>query len=195
MHDNVTAVILCGGKSSRIGRNKAFLKIDNKTFIEVLIGKLQKLFKGIIVSTKTTDQYRHLKLPKVKIVNDRSKVLGSLVGIYSALKKSTTKYIFVIAVDMPTVETGLIKRLLRNYKGFDVIIPKTRKGLEPLCAVYSKECLPFIQRQIKGGNYKIIDFFGQVRVKTIRLNPKGPHTANRDGLFNVNTLKDYYLLR
>jgi len=184
---DITAVILTGGKSSRIGRNKAFLKIGDKTFIETLIGKLQKLFKGIIISTKTTDQFRHLKLPKVKIVKDRSKVLGSLVGIYSALKKSPTEYIFVIAVDMPTVETGLIKRLLRNYKGCDVIIPKTKKGLEPLCAVYSKECLPFIQRQIKGGNYKIIDFFGQVRVKTIRL--------NRDGLFNVNTPSDYCHLR
>jgi molybdopterin-guanine dinucleotide biosynthesis protein A len=186
MHNNITAVILCGGQSKRIGRNKAFLKIGDKTFIETLIAKLQKLFNGIIISTKQPAPYRHLKSAKVAIVNDRSKVLGSLIGIYSALRKAPTKYIFVIAVDMPNIETGLIKRLLRNYKGYDVIIPKTRKGLEPLCAVYSKKCLPHIAGQIRNDNYKIIDFFDNVKVKTIRL--------KKDGLFNVNTLKDYRLL-
>jgi molybdopterin-guanine dinucleotide biosynthesis protein A len=187
MHKNITAVILCGGKSSRIGKNKAFLKIGNKTFIETLIAKLQKLFNDIIISTKTTAQYRHLKLPKVKIIKDRSRVLGSLVGIYSALKKSRTKYIFVLAVDMPNIETELIKRLLRNYKGSDVVIPETRKGLEPLCAIYSRKCLTPIKTQIRNGNYKIIDFFDRAKVKTVRL--------NRDGLFNVNTLSDYRHLR
>ncbi|MBI5778184.1 MAG: molybdenum cofactor guanylyltransferase [Planctomycetes bacterium] len=186
-NNKITAVILCGGQSKRIGRNKAFLKIDNKPFIEIIINKLQGLFQKIIISAKQPAPYRYLKSAKVVIVNDRSKILGSLVGIYSALKKSPTEYIFVIAVDMPNIETKLIKRLLRNYKGYDVVIPETRKGLEPLCAVYSKKCSPFIQEQIRQGNYKIIDFFDKAKVKTIRL--------NRDGLFNVNTLKDYYLLR
>ena len=187
MHDNVTAVILCGGQGKRIGRNKAFLKIGNKPFIETLINKLQGLFQKIIISTKRPAPYRYLESAEAAIVNDRSKILGSLIGIYSALRKSPTKYIFVIAVDMPTIETGLIKRLLANRNGYDVVIPQTRKGLEPLCAVYSKKCLTPIARQIRNGNYKIIDFFDKVRVKTVRL--------NRDGLFNVNTLKDYCQLR
>ena len=187
MDNNITAVILCGGQSKRIGRNKAFLKIGNKPFVEILINKLQGLFQKIIISTKQPTPYRHLKSAGISIVADRSRVLGSLIGIYSALKKSPTKYIFVIAVDMPTIEPKLIKRLLTVRKKYDVVIPQTRKGLEPLCAVYSKECLPHIVRQIRNDNYKIIDFFDQVRVKTIRL--------KKDGLLNVNTPKDYCHLR
>ncbi|MEW6025987.1 MAG: molybdenum cofactor guanylyltransferase [Planctomycetota bacterium] len=183
MNKNITAVILCGGQSKRIGTNKAFLKIGDKSFIEVLIHKLQGLFKNIIISTKDAAPYRHLKSSRVAIVKDRSRVLGSLVGIHSALRKSGTKYILAIAVDMPTIETRLIKRLLRNYKGYDVIIPETQKGLEPLCAIYFKGCLPHIEKQIRCGNYKIIDFFDKIRIKTIRL--------NRNGLFNINTLRDY----
>lgn len=219
---NITAVILAGGKSSRIGRNKAFLKIGNKPFIEILINKLRGLFQKIIISTKQPKEYKHLvtritrtrrgrvqrietnrtnksKLSHIEIIKDRSDILSSLAGIYSALKKSRTKYIFVIAVDMPTIKSGLIKRLLasrsdaheRNapypkayrHNGYDVVIPQTNKGLEPLCAIYSKKCLPFIERQIRNGNYKIIDFFDKVKVKTIRL--------NRNEIFNVNTIKDY----
>lgn len=186
MNNDIIAVILCGGQSKRIGTNKAFLKIGDKSFIEALINKLCKLFKGIIISTKDAVLYRQLKSSRVMIARDKSKVLGSLVGIYSALKKSPTKYIFVIAVDMPIIKTGLIKRLLNNYKGYDVVVPKTRKGLEPLCAIYSKECLPFIERQTKKSNYKIIDFFDKIRIKTIRL--------NRNGLFNINTIRDYRLV-
>ena len=186
MHNNITAVILCGGQSKRIGRNKAFLKTNNKPFIEILINKLQGLFQKIIISTKQPTLYRHLRSAKVSIVNDRSKILGSLVGIYSALRKTPTEYIFVIAVDMPTIESGLIKRVVKYYQEYDVVVPRSRKGLEPLCAVYSKECLPHITRQIRNSNYKIIDFFEQVRVKTIRL--------KKDRLFNVNTLNDYRAL-
>lgn len=186
MDNNITAVILCGGKSKRIGRNKAFLRINNKPFVEIILNKLQRSFKKIIISTKQSELYQYLKSAKIAIVNDRSRILGSLIGIYSALKKSPTKYIFVIAVDMPTIEARLIKRLIRNHNGQDVVIPKTRKGLEPLCAIYSKKCLPHIAKQIKSGNYRIVDFFDRVRVKIIRL--------KKDGLFNVNTPKDYRLL-
>lgn len=186
MDKNITAVILCGGQSKRIGKNKAFLKIGTESFIEIIINKLQGLFQNIIISTKQPAPYRHLESAKITIVNDRSKILGSLIGIYSVLRKSPTKYIFVIAVDMPTVESELIKRLIKYCQGYDVVIPQTRKGLEPLCAAYSKKCIPFIARQIRSGNYKIIDFFDKVKVKTIRL--------KKDGLFNVNTPKDYRLL-
>jgi len=187
MDKNITAVILCGGQSKRIGRNKAFLEINSKPFVEILITKLGRLFRKIIISAKHPAPYRYLKSAKVTIVPDRSKVMGSLVGIYSALKKSSTKYIFVIAVDMPTIESGLIKRLLASRQAYDVVIPTTLRGMEPLCAVYSKKCLPHIARQIKSGNYKIIDFFEQIHVKSIRL--------KRKGLFNVNTPGDYCHLR
>jgi molybdopterin-guanine dinucleotide biosynthesis protein A len=181
--EDIIAVILSGGKSSRLGTNKAFLQFKNVSFIEVIIEKLLCLFNKVIISTKEPIEYLSLLSPATEIVADGFKVQSSLVGIYSALQKSPTKYIFVIAVDMPTIQEGLIKRLLKYYRKYDVVIPETPKGLEPLCAIYSKNCLKYIARQIKDNNHKIIDFFDKVRIKIILL--------KTTKLFNINTRKDY----
>jgi len=93
---------------------------------------------------------------------------------------------------MPLVNPRFIRYLIRYAPDFDVVIPASPKGLEPLCAIYSKNCLGPIETQLRQGELKIIDFFPAVRVKVIRLTEitylKDPSLA---GLFNINTPRDY----
>lgn len=187
MPKDISAVILAGGKSSRIGTNKAFLKIGERTFLEIIIDKLAPLFRDITISAKSPSAYRRLAASKgVKIITDRHPARGSLVGIYSALKSARTGYIFVAACDMPLVTAGLIKRLINYRRDYDVVIPRTANGLEPLCAIYSKRCLKHIERLLKANNLKIIDFFPDVKIKQVRVSGRP--------VFNINTPTDYRLL-
>ncbi|MBI4713447.1 MAG: molybdenum cofactor guanylyltransferase [Planctomycetes bacterium] len=187
MPKNITAVILAGGKSSRIGTNKAFLKIGERTFIEIIIDKLAPLFGQILISAKSPSGYRRFATARgVKIITDRHPGRGSLVGIYSALKSARTGYIFVAACDMPLVTTGLIKRLVKYRRDYDVVIPRTANGLEPLCAVYSRKCLKHISGLLRRNNLKIIDFFPDVKVKQVRVSGRP--------VFNINTPADYRLV-
>ena len=116
----------------------------------------------------------------------------SLNGIYSALKAATNFYGFAVACDMPLINPELIKYLCQQVEGVDVIIPESEKGLEPLCAIYSKNCLPLMERQLKNNNFKIIDFFPEVKVKTIKLRELDwLETPAAAGIFNINTIEDY----
>jgi molybdopterin-guanine dinucleotide biosynthesis protein A len=183
MINDITAVILVGGQSRRIGRDKAFLKIGQRTFLEIIIRKLSGIFGRILISAKDGIKYQALLNPEIKLIRDRYQARGSLVGIYSALKAARTKHIFVIACDMPLVSSGFIRKLIRYRKGYDVVIPQTANGLEPLCAVYSRECLPHIKALLNRTDLKILNFFPKVRVRKVR--------ATGRALFNINTRTDY----
>jgi molybdopterin-guanine dinucleotide biosynthesis protein A len=190
MKEPLTGVILAGGKSSRIGSDKAFLKIGNKTLLEIIAGKLKPIFKEIIISSKSPE--KHWEISGSKIVKDAISASSSLTGIYSSLLSSRYHHSFVIACDMPLVKTCLIKYLIKNRHGYDVVIPESPKGLEPLCAVYSKNCIKPIEKLIKNNNFKILDFFTSVKVKIIRLSEIGVKGSN---LFNVNTIRDYRMIK
>lgn len=156
----MTAIILAGGKSRRMGGAKWSLKLNNKTLLQIIIERLRPQFSKIIVSTgsgKVTA--RPSKLAKVKIVHDELPIETPLGGIYTCLKRSSNFYSFVVAGDMPFLDLRLIKYLAGNLGNHDVIIPESAKELEPLHAFYSKNCIAPIERSIGEGNFKVTSFF------------------------------------
>ena len=184
----MTAVILAGGKSSRMGRNKAFLKIEGKTFIERQIELLRNVFAEIIISANTPSEYEHLKVP---VVEDIFPDKGPLGGIYSGLIMSDSFYTFMLACDMPFVEIELIKHLKSFAEGHDAVIPKSERGLEPLHAFYSKKCLEPIKKELDSNNLRIISFFPGVSVKIVELDSL-PFSGNfKDSIKNLNTMEEY----
>ena len=183
----MTGIILAGGKNKRIGQNKSFLKVGNRTIIERVVSTLSKIFNEIIIISNTPEPYRSFGL---KIYSDMIPGKNSLGGIYTGLSVSSSQHNFFVACDMPFLNENLIKYMAESINDSDIVIPKTKKGYEPLHAIYSKSCIPFIKKQIDQNQLKIIDFFPYVTVKKIEtgeIDICGPeHTA----FLNLNTEQD-----
>ncbi|MFH1230759.1 MAG: molybdenum cofactor guanylyltransferase [Planctomycetota bacterium] len=214
MNVSLAGIILAGGENRRIGKNKAFLKIGNKTFLDILIDKLMPLFSEIIISVKSIKEFigstpsKYHLTKNVQLIQDILPIRSSLIGIYSALRSMQSDYGFVIGCDMPSVPEKLISYLIKSRKGFDVVIPNGSNGLEPLCALYSKRCLSPMEQLIKRRDFKIINFFplaslscpasqsrrsGEVKVKIINL--LDIEKLNNYDIFNINTIEDLQHLR
>ena len=184
----MTAVILAGGKSSRMGSNKAFLKLKGKTLIERQIDLLREMFDEIFISANTPSEYEFLNLPVFKdIYSDK----GPLCGIYTSLVNSGSVNTFMLACDMPFVESGLIKHLKGFTKEYDVVVPKSERGLEPLHAFYSKNCIDPIKRELDSNNLRIISFFPHVKVKIIELESLTSPDSFKNSIKNLNTKDEY----
>ena len=184
----MTAVILAGGKSRRMGSNKAFLKLKGKTFIERQIELLTEMFDEIFISANTPSEYESLNLPVFKdIYPDK----GPLCGIYTSLVNSSSFYTFMLACDMPFVESGLIKHLKGFTKEYDVVVPKSERGLEPLHAFYSKNCIDPIKRELDADNLRIISFFPHVKVKIVELESLTSPDSFKNSIKNLNTRNEY----
>lgn len=184
----MTAIILAGGKSRRMGLNKAFLKYGNKTFIEHQITRLNRIFDEIILSANDASIYTHLNLP---IVSDVIPERGPLGGICAGLVRSTSFHAFVIACDMPFIHEKIILYLKEQIDGYDVVVPRTSRGLEPLHAFYSKNCIQPMYRCLNEGRLRIIDFFSEVKVKIVDEQEFKKLDVSTQTLVNLNTPEEY----
>ncbi len=184
----MTAVILAGGKSSRMGTNKAFLKLEGKTFIELQIELLRKMFDEIFISANISLEYECLNLP---IYQDIYPDKGPLGGIYTSLMNSNSSHTFMLACDMPFVQPELITHLKNLTKEYDVVIPKSEKGLEPLHAFYSKKCIDPIKKALDENKLRIISFFPHVNVKIVELDKLASLNSFKDSIKNLNTRDEY----
>ena len=184
----MNAVILVGGKSSRMGTNKAFLELKGKTFIELQIELLREMFDEISISANTPSEYEYLNLP---IFKDIYPGKGPLGGIYTSLINSSSLHTFMLACDMPFVGPELIKHLKDLTKEYDVVIPKSENGLEPLHAFYSKNCIEPIKRELDENNLRIRSFFPQVNVKIVELDSLASSDHFKNSIKNLNTMTDY----
>ena len=184
----MNAAILVGGKSSRMGSNKAFLELKGKTFIELQIDLLREIFDDIFISANTSSEYEHLNLSIFKDVYPGN---GPLGGIYTSLINSSSLHTFMLACDMPFIGPELINHLKDLTKEYDVVIPKSEKGLEPLHAFYSKKCIDPIKRSLEEDNLRITSFFPHVNVKIVELDNLNLSDSFKNSIKNLNTRDDY----
>jgi molybdopterin-guanine dinucleotide biosynthesis protein A len=185
---SLTGIILSGGKSVRMGRDKAFIEIDGIPIIQRIYDIFQKIFTEIIIVTNQKEFYSGFK---AKIVSDLIINNGALGGLYTGLFFSSNPYSFCVACDMPFLKESMIQYLIKQANGYDVIVPRTEDGLQPLHAVYSKNCLESIKNIIGIGKYKIIDFYPLVKTKIIEESEFISLDINlnlmRESFVNINT--------
>ncbi|MBI5678194.1 MAG: molybdenum cofactor guanylyltransferase [Planctomycetes bacterium] len=184
----MTVIILAGGKSRRMGSNKAFLKYGATTFIEHQVMMLRKIFDEIILSANDVNAYTSLKLP---IVSDIIPEKGPLSGICAGLSRAKSSHAFVIACDMPFINEQLILYLESQINGYDVVVPQTSRGLEPMHAFYSRNCIQPMHRCLEEGRLRIIDFFSEVKVKIVDEKEFAGLDASLQSLINLNTPDEY----
>ncbi len=179
----ISAAILAGGKSKRMGQNKALVEFDGKKMIEYVLESLQACTQEIMIISNSPEKFRFLKRP---LYEDIVESVGPLAGIYTALTKSRQEYCLVVACDLPFLSSQLIKFLCEKCTPYDIFAFESEIGVEPLCAVYRKSCLPVIETQIKKRQFKVSDIFGKLRTQIMRLEP-GLTPYGKDPFFNVNT--------
>ncbi len=167
-----------------MGRDKARLEVDGTTFFEKTVAIFRDLFPRVLIAGERPD----LAAPDLPCVPDRYPG-SALGGLYTGLAVADTPFIFVAPCDMPYPRADMIRSLLDRRAGFDVVVPRLPAGLEPLFAVYGKNCLQPMRAMLERGHYRIYDFYPQVRVRelTDRELPAGWERS----LCNVNTPEDY----
>ncbi len=188
----VTGVILAGGQSSRMGSNKALLPIQGGRIIEAIYRQFSELFPEVLLVTNNPEQYNFLPCRKVA---DMYPGLGALAGLHAGLHNAATPYIFSVACDMPWLNNALIRRLAALHNAADVVIPQVENGLEPLHALYGKQCLQPMEDVLSAGRRRIVSFFPQVRVQYFDQDQIAAIDPAFDSFRNINTPGDYFQLR
>lgn len=180
----MTGIVLAGGKSSRMGANKAFIEFGGRRLIETTVGRLRALFPEVLIIANDPPRYAYLG---VKVIPDLIPDSGSLGGIYTGLSAASDSACFCVACDMPFLNADVITFLVQKAEGWDVVVPRVNGELQPLHAVYAKSCLPFIKESIEASALKIARFFPKVRVKIIEEPALRAIDPDLLGFVNVNT--------
>ncbi|MHB8172348.1 MAG: molybdenum cofactor guanylyltransferase [Thermincolia bacterium] len=179
-----SGIILSGGLSTRMGTNKAFLIINKVSFVERTIIELKHAVEEIIVVTNEPDAYAHLP---AKIVTDIIPQKGPLSGIHAGLVTSSHYHNLVVACDMPFFNWKLGRFMLDLAEGYDVVVPQVGDYLEPLHAVYSKNCIKPIEDCLEKDLRKIVSFYSQVNVRYLDGEVINRFISEKNTFFNVNT--------
>ncbi|MFH1639780.1 MAG: molybdenum cofactor guanylyltransferase [Chloroflexota bacterium] len=194
---DISCIVLAGGRALRLGRNKLLVDIGGKSLIQRVIDALIFFQSDIIVVTG-----RHQFLPEVaccpgtKIVPDLYPDAGPLGGVYTGITAADSFYNLVVASDMPFLSRPLLAHMLKNVPGFDVVVPRLGENrLEPLHAVYSKGCLPYIRHHLETGDRNIISFFPDVRVRYLERAEIDRFDPEHLSFFNINTEADLTMAR
>jgi len=180
-HD-ATAVILAGGRSTRMEQDKSMLPIDGQPMIRHVFDQLDGNFTELIISSNTPEDYAFLP---ARVIADQAPGRGPLMGIASALARSGTDLNFITGCDIPDIHMPLVRRLLALADGYDAVVPRTgNDSFEPLFAVYRRNLAEPMQRVLASGKARIRDVFEHCRVKYPDV-PKALHPNN------LNTREEY----
>jgi molybdopterin-guanine dinucleotide biosynthesis protein A len=149
---DVTAFILAGGKSSRMGSDKAFVELNGRLLIDHAMRRF-KAFQCDIFIVGPKSKFNAFG----RVIEDRYPDTGPLAGIHAGLERSDTELCLVTAVDVPLVPASLLERLVEaaRKERVEVVLPKTGNGFQPLCALYSKSFAPAAEAALKTGERKI----------------------------------------
>jgi len=183
----MTGIILAGGKSTRFGSDKSFMEINGQPLLKKQISVLKKKFRKIII---VSDNAGH-KYKDTQTVKDIVPCCGPLGGIYSGLIMSPSFHNFVVACDMPNINLLLLEYMIKLKNGFDAVVPCLKNGCEPLFAIYSKKCIPVIEKMINDDNLRIKNFFNKIKLKKIKKKEIAKFGNPEVLFFNINTPTDY----
>lgn len=191
----LSAAVLAGGKSSRMGRDKALLSLRDggPPLLAIVLERLREIADDVFVVANARERYERFG---ARVVPDREEGLGALGGIYSALRDAAHDHCLVVACDMPFLSRGLLRLMAGEPRTYDVLIPllpgQSRQrgdGLvyQTLHAIYAKRCIPPIEEQIRRGNRQVIGFFGAVEVRPLGWHAVQAADPDLRSFFNANT--------
>ncbi|HSJ56071.1 MAG TPA: molybdenum cofactor guanylyltransferase [Anaerolineae bacterium] len=186
----ISAVVLAGGQSQRLGRDKAFLPVGGQPLVAYVVETLSALSDDVIVVANNLEVYEDLGL-RARLTRDEERGKGSLMGIYSGLKLARHEYALAVACDMPFLNVDLLRYMVGLVPGYDVVVPRDGDLVEPLHAIYGKACLDPMAIQLQAAKRRIIAFFDAVRVRYVEAAEIAQFDPDRLSFVNINTPADW----
>ena len=192
---NMTGVLMAGGKSRRMGRDKRFLELGGRPLLQRALSVLQSLFPEVLIAV--AEPLPQLTGQGYRVVLDLIPNCATLGGLYTGLSSAGNQRVFAVGCDMPFLNPEVVKRLADLSTQADVLMPKLATGLQPMHAVYSKACLPPLEQMAKTRQLKVqglVDITGL----TVKLVPEKDFLDVDPQLlsfFNINTPADLEFAR
>lgn len=181
----LSTAILAGGKSTRMGQNKALLQLNDRRFIDHISDELST-FDEVLISAATKGTYEELGF---KVVYDEHAGIGPIGGIYQILKEAKEEYVFICAADMPFIKKELVSYMAEFISSdYDCFCLMDEDHIHPLCAIYSKKMLGVIEELIANGQYRLMNILNGVRTKYIKLEMT---CFDKKIVKNINTKNEY----
>lgn len=151
---------MAGGKSSRMGTNKALLVYKGKRLIDRVVEIILPLVDEVVISSNETLPY--LPYP---FITDAVEAIGPMGGLQACLGKSISEWNLIIPCDAPYLSVALYQQMLQHTTAVDAVIPKHADGkIEPLIGLYNRRLIPLIDEQVARGDYKLINLLHRARV-------------------------------
>ena len=182
----VTGIILCGGKSQRMGKNKALLELGGKYIISQVIDTLLPFCTEIIISTNT----KELDFLGYRTISDEKNNIGPIAGIYSALKASKTNKNIILSCDTPFINSGLLIKMQEVSQGFEIILPVFQGYLQAMTGIFDKSVLPLIEKELSEGNYIPPRIFEKCNLNKLQIGKENSF-YDKHLFFNINSPEDY----
>lgn len=155
-NNKLKCAIIAGGKSGRFGSDKSLYSYEGKTLIEHVRDAISPVFNDIVIIANESVKFSFLNLP---VIPDIIPGLGPIGGIYTAVQKLDAERIFIFPCDMPFLNTEFIRYMTEIPELYDIVVPSINGYYQPLHAIYSKNCIAAIKRNIDAEDYRMSGFF------------------------------------
>lgn len=189
---DIGGIILAGGKSTRLGQNKALVELDGKPLVRHVMDALRPLVDEIVLVTNTPGDFAFLEIP---MVADQYVGAGPLAGLHAGLSTIRGEYGLAVGCDMPFLNRALLEYMVLQRTGYDVVIPRIGDYYEPLHALYARHCLPTIESTLQSGQRRLLGFIHPLKVRYIKADEIDRFDPQRLSFFNLNSPGDLERMR
>jgi molybdopterin-guanine dinucleotide biosynthesis protein A len=189
--NDITGVILVGGKSRRMGEDKAFLQIAGKSLLIRVIEVFEKCFDRLVLVGDRAERFAGCDLAVLPDIYPGS----ALGGLYTALYHAETTHVFVASCDQAFPNPEVVRYLCSLRSDFDAVVPALSHGFEPLFALYAKSCLGPMKAQLESGNFCAFDYYPCIRVRSVHEEELAGLDRDGRSFLNVNTPEEFEKIR
>jgi molybdopterin-guanine dinucleotide biosynthesis protein A len=184
-----TAVLLAGGQSTRMGRDKAFVELGGKPLVEWVLDALEPLTRSFVIVANDVDRFRAYE-GRARIAPDDPPRAGPLAALRTGLRNAREDWCFASSCDAPFLQPAFVQKLGTFTRGFDAAVPGAEQERWPLTAFYARRCIPALDRAVQRGDMKLISFHPDVRVRWVPKDELRGADPELRSLWNLNTPED-----
>lgn len=192
----VTAAVLAGGRSQRMGVDKTLLPFDGEPLVRRVADIAARVCSEVMVVTNRPEAIADAGLPpEVRILTDEVAYQGPLGGLVTALEAAKHDWVLALAADMPWLEPAVVRALWDARNGAQVVLPTSEKGPEPLLALYHKNCLPEARRVLDSGRRRLVAILPALKIVEVSLDTLRSVDPGLRSLVNINTPEELLEVR
>jgi len=187
----ISSIVLAGGKSSRFGHDKVFKTVGDQNLLDLVINRVSPLSQETILVTAGRDALvQSDKYQGLRTVTDVYPGKGPLGGVYTGLLTSKSSFNLVVASDMPFLNTALLRHMIQVSAGFDLVVPRIGELVEPLHAIYARNCLEPMAHLLRRNELSVHRLFPMVSTRYVEADEIEQFDPEHLSFFNVNTRAD-----